>query len=150
MFKLLLVSTVMAPVAFISFWNSDAPTMPETEWGTYVEPAVEKLSECQNADMSIYFHDIYITTHSAEYIFDGVRALSACQNVEFEIIPLMAETGNQKERALSLRQAGELQEYMRVAGFEAKISPLRVDSAGSPDSGRAALLRISTHAPFRS
>lgn len=146
MIRNLLIIAVIAPLAIFLFAHSlSAKPTPVPTLAKHAEQTAENLTTCENADVSIFFHDIFITTGSAEYIFEGLRRTSHCSNLEFEIIPLITEAANEDDTKLAERRAHELQEYMKVAGFEVPIKNKEIDQITDVgDTGRAALLRIKT------
>ena len=145
MFKLFLISAAVIPVAIIPWLNSSASTVAvDAEWIDDDEPAVSRLEVCKDAEMSIFFKDIYITTPSAEYILEGVQALSNCKNITFEIIPLIEEGAEENDVKHSLRQAQELKDYIAITGFDASISKKFIeDDYNAGNSWRGALLKIA-------
>lgn len=146
MFKLLLVSAAVLPFAILPLLQSSAVASNTTPVQVErVEAASHNIDSCQDAEVSVYFHDMSITTHSAKYIFDSITQLKACPTVEFEIVPLIPQTADRDEIEMSMAQAKELQAYMSLAGYNVPIldGSLEADQAGD-ENWRAALLRVKT------
>ncbi|MGJ8562304.1 MAG: hypothetical protein ACSHXY_02020 [Alphaproteobacteria bacterium] len=145
MLKLLLVSATLMPILTLPLWQAKASASGNTSaQAETVERVSENIDTCQDADVSIYFHDLAVTTHSAKYIFESVSSASTCPSVEFEIIPLIPKGADDDEIKMSMDQAKELQQYMALTGYAADISATVNEESNSDDSWRAAILRIKT------
>lgn len=145
MFRLVFCLAVVFGVLWVPLMNAGGGiAASETEWNHENVGPIERLGKCQSAQMEVYFHDLYITTNSAESIFDGILATNECKKIKFEIIPLVPENADKEDVKLTMQQAKELREYIRVTGYKAKIKRRVVDSEDPLGStGRAALLRIT-------
>lgn len=146
MLKLLFITAAISPLAFIPWWQSSGPYAASNAAQVNDGMAtVKSLAKCKDAEISVYFHDISITTNSAEHIFDGIRALNNCPTVEFEIVPLISEQANEDDITISMNQAKELQAYMSIVGYNAPISQSFIkDEDEDVSNWRAALLKIRT------
>lgn len=147
MLKLLLVSAAIIPVAVIPWMNSQAKQTKSPAPAVFSAPATDQAADCADADISVFFHDLYITSSSAEYIFDGMRAYSNCSDVAFKIVPLIPENADKDDIKAALEQADELQDYMALTGLDVPVAEKLIeDDYNSGKSGRAAILRIKTQA----
>lgn len=145
MLRLLLCTSLIAPVMFMTIKSSDASTLFSFDhWEEDVEPAIKQLESCEPTEMSIFFHDLLITAHSAEYVIDGISTAQSCPDVTFEIVRLIPEVAEPEDLSISLKHAEELQDYINIVGYEAAITETRIKRPNDVRYGdRSAILKIS-------
>ncbi len=151
MFKLLLSAVAMAPV--IMFGVSGPAETKAQKFETisfeeyFIEPVYKQLGNCESADLDIFFHDEYVTTHSAEYIAEAISISSNCSDTEYYIHPILIGSSlfEAKENSDVLEmQTEELLSLLKAHGVNPKIAGVQIQRNfhSLAENGRTAILRI--------
>ncbi len=156
MLRLLFCTAAIVPIAIIPWMTSEADTLPvQVEDATYAElvtdPNLDALSACEMGELPVFFHDALVTTHSAEFIADGLRSAEGCGNVEVTIIPILPEYADEDDLENSVERTTELAAYIQAAAevtdttiaIEIVNQPVKDDISTLYINGRAAILRIT-------
>ncbi len=150
MSKLLLCSAVIAPCLILPFSASsvgkqdvvyDKVSFEEA----YIEPELNLLDKCQSAELDVFFHENYITTHTAEYIAEGIELSSNCKNIDYVISPIIPASSAADTRDTLDVQTQELSLILQAHGVKAKISEPQIQSDFNSLSanGRTAIIKIN-------
>ena len=151
MLRLLFCSAALLPIAILPFFTTEADALDvdaSTEAVSYAEavraPSIASLADCEAEDLPVFFHDEYVTTHSAEFIRDGLQAAEGCGAMEIVVIPVLPDFAEAEDRAQSEERAVELREMVRDSGYAVSISdePVQEDGSALYLNGRAAILQI--------
>ena len=149
MFKLLLCSVFFAPLIVLPLSASTDRKMPS--YGAdfdsvYVDPELEKIDACENADLDIFFHEEFITSHSAEYLSEGLNRVSDCATGDLAIQPVLQADATSTDETLLKAQITELKIIIEAHDYDAKVLPLRALQSSDAFSlnGRAAIVKFST------
>lgn len=155
MLRLLFCTVAILPIGIVPWMTSKADTLDvELADATYAElvadPSLAALSDCETGELPIFFHDQYVTTHSAEFIIDAVEAADDCGEVEVTIIPVLPEYADADIERESVARTAQLAEYVdataRVTQADIRIdiseAPFKDDISTLYINGRAAILRI--------
>ena len=153
MLRLLFCTAAILPIAIVPWVMGDDGTdavaaQPGVVDATYAEqvraPRIETLEECEAETLPVYFHDDMVTTHSVEFIAQGLDVASECGEVSATIIPVLPEFADSADKAESVERTAELREIMRQAGVDTTVSqqPLEPEAGALYLNGRAAILRI--------
>lgn len=150
MFRLLLCSALITPWFILPF-SASSVSMQNFDYNkvsfdeAYIEPELDRLDKCQSAELDVYFHENYITTHTAEYIAEGIEISSNCKNISYVISPIVpASSGSDANDILDL-QTQELSLILQAHGVKATISKPQIESDFNSLSanGRTAILKIN-------
>lgn len=85
MLKLFFASSAMVPVIFMSLnvqaenKGNVAVSSPDQTYEMSVEQKLDRMSECLSGEIPVYFHDAYITQHSAELINMASEVTQDCE-----------------------------------------------------------------------
>jgi len=149
MLKLLLCSAFMAPCFIIPFIGTSTESYI-TDYETtsyeeaYVEPEFEQLENCEAAELDVFFHENYITSHSAEYIAEGIELSKDCGDANYVITPIIPASSDAKAADIVDIQTKELSLILKAHGVNAKVA--RTDKQAEFNSlsanGRTAILKI--------
>ena len=149
MLRLLFCSAALLPIAVIPWFTSEATTIEATAADvTYAElvrePNIEALSDCDTGELPIFFHDNYVTTHSAEFIQQGLSAADGCGELDVVIVPVLPEFAESDDFAESVERTAELREMVLNNGLDVTVAsePIQDDASALYVNGRAAILRI--------
>ncbi|WP_298915978.1 hypothetical protein [uncultured Algimonas sp.] len=155
MLRLLFCTAAILPIGIIPWVSTKADTVemeaPEASYAELVKaPNIDALSNCETGELPVFFHDSLVTTHSAEFILDGLEAAEDCGDVDVTIIPVLPEGANAADMSQSVQRTAELSEYVEAAA-DAGTFDVALDIAKAPTeeeistlyiNGRAAILRI--------
>ena len=155
MFKLLFYSTVLIPLVSLSWMTTKADAVPKAAVdmsyeARITEPNVKALTNCDTAEVPVFFHDDLILTHSAEFITESLQAASACGSVDLTIIPVIPDDAEGRDLELSKIRLAELNAYVGAVTETAKIN-VRLEQVEKPVTdevstlymnGRAAIIQI--------
>ncbi len=151
MMKLLLSTAAIAPCLFISLTGfstgieknikANLPSFEEA----YIEPQLEQLSNCRPAELDVYFHENYITMHSAEYIAEGVELAKDCTLPRYTITPIIPTTSHIDEETIVKTRLSELKTMLEAHGVSSVIgNTVTQDTYDSlSDNGRTAKIEIA-------
>lgn len=151
MLKLLLTSALFTPCIMFQCLNSgdvDKVAYSATSFDEhFVEPVLENLEACKTAEIDIFFHDQYITMHSAEYLADAISLSSSCEGAKYIVKPIQpstSRTAHMGQEELIKAQTQELSYLLEAHGVVSEINPTDVEDKFNSLSvnGRAAILRI--------
>ncbi len=157
MLRLLFCSAALLPIAIIPWVSSDAGTINAVATSgsydnpSYAEavraPAIDALEDCEASDLPVFFHDGYVTSHSAEYIQRGLQTAAECGGYDMTIVPVLPSEADSDERAQSVARTSELRELVRLSDeTNADLSVAKtMESDDVPTlyiNGRSAFLRI--------
>lgn len=149
MIKLLLSSAFIAPCIILPLIGSAntsnmAFTTPSFE-DTYIEPEFKQLENCRAAELDVYFHEDYVTMHSAEYVADGIKRAEDCKNATYTITPIIPTTSYADEDTILNTRMSELTLILEAHGVEAVIgnSVVQQDYDSLSANGRTAKIKIS-------
>lgn len=156
MLKFLLCSAIALPCTVLPFITADNVEAPLYETATfaeaYQEPRLDKIAQCEDTQIGIFFHEELLESHSAEYIRNSVEEASSCHDANYIIHPLSTENPSADYTQTLHAQAQELSLTLEAYGITAVISdPVLLDR---PDSlllnGRTAFLEIDLSTESRS
>jgi len=152
MLKMLISSVALSP-CFL--WAVAGAQKPEpVEFSTpsfesyYIDPEFERLEVCKAAEIDVFFHNQYVTMHSAEYIAEAIELAKKCEDVEYMIQPIQPiyalDEAMGPEEATEI-QAEELLLILKAHGVDAKITETQVQSKfdSLSENGRTAILKIA-------
>lgn len=121
---------------------------------TYVEritdPNIASLESCGVGELPIFFDNGLVTTHSAEFIHDGLEAAQACGYLDVTIIPILPEDARETELMKSVHRTAELRDYLSAVATVTEAN-IDMDVAKEPRedtvktlyiNGQAAILKI--------
>ena len=149
MLKLLLYSAFIVPCVILPFTAStDDQIMSYKSVSfekAYIEPEFEQLEKCEAAELDIFFHENYVTSHSAEYITAGLELSSACSAASYIIIPVVPSNSYIDENDVLETQTQELSSLLNAHGINAKIADAEYqqDFNSLSANGRTAKLKIT-------
>lgn len=143
MLKFLLCSCILIPVAALPFWPSEAASSDRT-LHDMAPPALSALGECENADVKIYFRGLSVTSGTAKYVLESIEAASNCEDVDYEVVPLVADGSDAEDRDNARRQALEIKDLLAVIGRNADVKPTKIYPDDEITSGHAVSLKIIT------
>jgi|GEM_PF-4719326 len=145
MLKLFFSSTALIPVILLSL-NVQAESSANTTKSkslTYdmsVEQKLNEMSNCQSGEIPVYFHDQYITQHSAELIN---TASDVTYNCDIEALNVTIYNNEETSEMMQEREA-EIKTYLRATDLQGPI--YAIVEKGSRDSlwlnGRRAVIEI--------
>lgn len=149
MFKLLLCSVFFAPLIVLPLSAStdrEISSQSADFDSVYVDPELEKIDACENADLDIFFHEEFITTHSADYLNDGLNRLSDCATGDVAIQPILSANATTFDEDLLKVQISELELILEAHDYDANVLPLKTLKSVDAFSlnGRAAIVKFST------
>lgn len=149
MFKLLLCSVFFAPLVVLPLSASTDRKIESYSAdfdSVYIDPELEKIDACENADLDIFFHEKFITTHSAEYLAAGLSSVSDCASGDIAIQPVLSSDATSADEDLLKAQITELELIIQAHDFGAKVLPYRAVKSADAFSlnGRAAIVKFST------
>lgn len=149
MLKLFLCSAFIAPCFIIPFTGTSAESYI-TKYETtsfeeaYIEPEFSQLENCKAAELDVFFHENYITSHSAEYIAEGIELSKDCGDAKYVITPIIPASSDDKAADIVDTQTKELSLILKAHGVNAKVA--RTDKQAEFNSlsanGRTATLKI--------
>ena len=151
MLKLLLCTAILSPcivMQFVSAIKTEAVEYNTTSFEAYyIEPEFERLEACNTAELDVFFHDQYVTMHSAEYIAEAVEFSEKCDEVEYVIQPIQPIYSSDESMGIeevTVMQARELFLILKAHGVEAKIAETQIQTKfdSLSENGRTAILRI--------
>ena len=149
MIRFLFCSAAIIPVFFLPgvLQGSEADATPEAKPNTYVEFTNEKLEhlqDCESDSIGIYFHETYVTTHSAEYLQSAVDAVSHCDTPHIKLINLVQEDATPDETKLAKAQADEIEAFVESYDLEADLDRITrsVEANTRTVNGRAVLVEF--------
>lgn len=156
MLRLLFCTAAIFPIAIIPWMTSEADTLPvQVEDATYAalvtDPSLNALSLCEMGELPVFFHDAFVTTHSVEFIAEGLQSTEGCGSVDVTIIPILPEYADEADFESSALRATELTAYVQAVA-EITDTPIAIEIANQPVkddistlyiNGRAAILRIT-------
>lgn len=146
MLKLLTCAAVMMPCLALPFAGTETliiePSDKTQFSAAFAEPAIETLSHCKPANLDIFFHDSYVTAHSAEFVAAGIKTSETCLNPTYTITPIIAQSEGEIEFHA---RAAELSQLLKDHGISAKLSSPKIETEhnGLPPAGPSATLTIS-------
>lgn len=155
MLKLLFYSAVLIPLVSLPWITTKADAVPQASVdlsyeAKITEPNVEALTNCDAADVPVFFHDDLILTHSAEFITESLQAAKACGSVDLTIIPVVPDDAEARDLELSKIRMAELNAYIGAVTERANINA-RLEQVEKPVTdevstlymnGRAAIIQI--------
>lgn len=123
MLKLLLCSALMAPVFVLAFTSTSGASLLKSDGiiadPTFVDSQLTNLQNCQPATLDVFFHEGYVTLHSAELIAEGVHATKFCTGAKYVITPIA--TRNETDTEI-IAQTTELSLMLEAHGVKATTS----------------------------
>ena len=152
MLKLLLCSAMIVPCFIIPFTgaakNQMASVYKTSFEDAFIEPELKQLERCKPAELDVFFHENYITTHSAEYLAEGIEIAKACGNANFSITPIIPTVSHINAGDVLDIQTEELSLILKAHGVNAEITKADVQSEYNTLSanGRTATLKIKFNA----
>ena len=152
MLKLLLCSAMIVPCFIIPFTgaakNQMASVYKTSFEDAYIEPELRQLERCKAAELDVFFHENYITTHSAEYLAEAIEIAKSCGNADFSITPIIPTVSHIDEGDVLNLQTEELTLILKAHGVDAKITKADIQSEYNTLSanGRTATLTIKFNA----
>ena len=145
MLKLFFASSALIPVIFLSL-NVQAESSAEPDrteslsYNTSVEQKLEEMGDCQSGEIPVYFHDQFITQHSAELIN---TAAEVTYNCEIEAVNVVLYNNEETPEMMSGREE-QIISYLQATDLKAPIDATVEDS--NRDSlwlnGRRAVIEI--------
>ncbi len=168
MLRLLFCTAAILPIAIIPWMTSRADTaeavsqdavyVEETSYAELVtDPNIDALSHCDEGELPVFFREGLVTTHSAEFIAEGLEAAEGCGEVEVTIVPLLPEEAGPDEIAQMQHRTAELDDYVEAAA-DVLDTPVDIDVANEPVeeeittlyiNGRAAILKVDPQESHR-
>ena len=145
MLKLFFASSALIPVIFLSLnvqaESSAGPDKTESlSYNTSVEQKLEEMGDCQSGEIPVYFHDQFITQHSAELIN---TAAEVTYNCEIEAVNVVLYNNEETPEMMSGREE-QIISYLQATDLKAPIDATVED--GNRDSlwlnGRRAVIEI--------
>ncbi|WP_026941794.1 hypothetical protein [Hellea balneolensis] len=111
----------------------------------YIEPQLKELDNCMAAELDVYFHENYITLHSAEYIAEGVELAKDCNNPTYTITPIIPTTSHIDEDTITNTRLSELTLMLKAHGVSSRIGDTVVQETydSLSDNGRTAKIKIA-------
>ncbi len=150
MLKLLLCTAIISPCFIIPLSKISANTSltsytaPSFE-DVFVEPELQRLENCQSAKLDVFFHDEYVTLHTAEYLAQAVKLAKSCDNADYVINPIVPELQIGVTTDLLEAQVQELSLILKAHGIESRIADPQIQTEFNSLSvnGRTAILSIA-------
>ena len=147
MFKLLLCTVFIAPCIILPFAGTSAASN-EIETVSfdeaYVSPELAKIESCEAAELDVFFHDAYITMHSAEYLAEAISLSDDCGSASFTIAPIVPVSSTDQDREMLQVQTDELVAILDAHNVNAKVAEAEIQSEFDSLSvnGRTAIVKI--------
>lgn len=149
MLKLLLCSAFIAP-CFIIPLSGMSSEVQDVSYETtsfeeaLIEPEFEQLDKCQSAELDIFFHENYITLHSAEYLAEGIKLSEVCDNANFIITPIIPSSSHINADDVVNTHTDELSLILKAHGISSTVAKPNVQTEFNSLSanGRTATLKI--------
>lgn len=122
MLKLFFASSALIPVIFLSL-NVQAKSGVEASqpeglsYNVSVDQKLDQMSDCQTTEIPVYFHDQYVTQHSAELIN---TVADVTQNCKIESLNMVLYNNNETSDMMSGRE-GQLKSYLQATDLDAPI-----------------------------
>ena len=148
MLKLLLCSVFITPCLifpFIGSASSEMISFDKTSFDeAYIEPEFDLLGNCETAVLDVFFHEKYITMHSAQYISEGLKLSKECQNANYVITPIIPTTSHVAQDIIVETRTAELADVLEAHGVNAVIGKAthQKDFDSLSANGRTATLKI--------
>ena len=151
MLRLLFSTAAILPIAVIPWLTdegdalADVPvtTATATSASLDADPALAALADCTTEELPVFFHDSYVTLHSADYVHQGLDAAAACGAVDITIVPVLPANAAPDEADESRARTAELAALIDAIGLDARVAEASVaPSEALFLNGQAALLRI--------
>lgn len=149
MFKLLLSSAIFTPCIIAPLFFSAASDVPVFETNNvqtaYIEPELDKLERCQDAELDVFFHDEYVTLHSAEYLADSIEIAKTCGNARYIVTPIDPKSVGISTRIDESVYTEEVSLLLKAHGVDVEHSSAltHTEFNGLSANGRLAKLKIS-------
>ncbi|MDB2438305.1 hypothetical protein N9W89_06280 [Hellea sp.] len=136
MLKLLFCSTLMVPFIYLQAFKSDDAPIIEANTPSYqdfVETKLENFEQCQDTNITLYFHDTYLTSHSAEYLGESIKTAAPCDYDAATIITRIPENASNETRAMLKEQSEELMAFVKAYDtpydIDQKVVEIEVDTS---------------------
>ncbi|CAM3743110.1 hypothetical protein [Litorimonas haliclonae] len=122
MLKLFFASSALIPVIFLSLnvqaeSNGSSLRKESLSYNTSIELTIEEMSNCQSGEIPVYFHDQFITQHSAELIN---TASDVTNNCEIEALNVVVYNNDETLEMMKEREA-EIKSYIQATGLRGPI-----------------------------
>lgn len=120
MLKLFFSTVAILPIAILPWISSQAETLDvaiqEDAFKVRVsDPNIAAIEACKAGQLPIFFQEQYVTTHSAEFIQQGLEAAKACDDVTITIVPILPKDAQASDIADSVLRTVELASYIDEA-----------------------------------
>jgi hypothetical protein len=148
MLKFLLTAAVITPAVIYPFVGTAKSKMVAYNKVSFedvhIAPEFKQLENCKSAELDVFFHDNYITTHSSEYIAEGLELAANCGTASYTITPVVPSISYVSEDVVRGPHAQELLLVLRAHGVNAKIAntEFQDDFDSLTANGRTAKLKI--------
>ena len=148
MLKLLLTAAVITPVIIFPFVGTAKSKMVSYNKVSFedvhIAPEFKQLENCKSAELDVFFHENYITTHSSEYIAEGIELSANCGTTSYTITPVMPSISYVSEDEVRGAHTQELLLVLKAHGVNAKIAntEFQHDFDSLTANGRTAKLKI--------
>ena len=148
MLKLLLCSAMIVPCFIIPFTGAAKNQMVSLHKTSFeeafIEPELKQLENCETAELDVFFHENYITTHSAEYLAEGIDIAKSCGKADFLITPIIPTSSHIDAVDVLDVQTQELSLVLKAHGVNATVTKAIIQSEYNTLSanGRTATLKI--------
>jgi len=129
--KLAFLFPLIVPLGFLpqlaatsQFATTDRPSFDDV----YVNPQIERLRNCQSANLDVYFQQGAVTQHSAEYITDAAQAAGKCDVINVKILPIEGKGFSQEDREESKLNTQELGAWLNDLGVKYEVGTPQIQS----------------------
>lgn len=125
MLRFLFCTVFIAPIFFLPglIGDQDAVASIEIQEDTYdafTDAKLSALDECEAETIPVYFKDVYVETHSAEFLHSAVDTAAACGGATVRVVGLEFEGMSETELELSDLQVEEVTEFL--GAYDADIN----------------------------
>ena len=122
MLKLFFSSTALIPVILLSLnvqaeSSANSTKSESLTYNTSVEQKLEEMSNCQSGEIPVYFHDQFITQHSAELIN---TASDVTNNCDIEALNVVIYNNEETPEMMEEREA-EIKSYLQATDLHGPI-----------------------------
>lgn len=148
MLKFFLTAVVITPAIIYPFVGSAKSKMVSYNKVSFedvhIAPEFKQLENCNSAELDVFFHENYITTHSSEYIAEGLELSANCGAASYTITPVVPSISYVSEDEVRGSHAQELLLVLKAHGVNAKIAntEFQDDFNSLTANGRTAKLKI--------
>jgi len=115
--KLFFCSVLILPLIYVeAFLGSDTEPMMTNvpTYHEFVEAKLDDFEDCQDTSLTMYFHETYLTHHSAEYLGKSIYSSEPCNYDSATIVTRIPIDATAETRLKLAEQANELVSFVKA------------------------------------